>query len=365
MERRRQSDPQPADDQEASVRPAPTSPPLDLYLSSRGRTEVIAVDESSAVGYARREAVRFASTAGICDATCAKIAIAVNEATSNILKHAGHGWLVLQRPPSPTPAFEAVALDQGSGIRNLGAALRGGFSTKGSTGQGLSAITRLANDFDIHAPSGAGTAVLMRFHDGDYRAPLFGALNVPKHDESVCGDAWGVRFAPSSLTFVVADGTGHGPEAARSAEIAVETSLSPLAAPSDALDRAHRALQHETRGAAVSMLNLQYRPRRARFAGLGNVLVFVTDGETRRGVVSRGGIVGKSRSRPRQSEPDLPVGSLLVAHSDGLRNGWAPADYPGLLRKEPLLAAAVLWRDWHRGNDDSTVLVVRPDPQPD
>jgi anti-sigma regulatory factor (Ser/Thr protein kinase) len=365
MQRRGQSDPQSVDPEERSFPSAPASRPLGLYLSARGATEVLAIHESSAVGHARREAVRFASAAGLPDDTCAKIAIAVTEAASNILKHAGEGWLVLQRPPSPNPVFEALALDQGGGIRNLGAALRGGFSTAGSAGHGLSAITRLADSFEIHAPAGGGTAVLMRFHDGAYRTPFFGALNVAKSGEPVCGDAWGVRSAASSLAVAMADGTGHGPEAARSARIAVETSLSHSGAPRDALDRAHAALQRETRGAAVSMLSLQYRPRRARFAGLGNVLVFVTDGEARRGLLSRGGIVGKSRSRPRESQADLPVGSFLVAHTDGIRNGWSLAEYPGLMRKEPLLVAAVLWRDWHRGNDDSTVLVVRPDPPSD
>jgi anti-sigma regulatory factor (Ser/Thr protein kinase) len=365
MQRRRQSDPQPAEPDDGSGRPAPAPRPVDFYLSRRGRTQVIAIDESSAVGYARREAVHFASVAGISDATCAKIAIAVTEASSNILKHAGVGWLVLQRPPSPTRVFEALALDKGGGIRHLGAALRGGFSTKGSAGHGLSAIARLAAGFDIHAPAGGGTAVLMRFHDGAYRVPPFGALNVAKRGEPVCGDAWGMRFAPSSLAVVVADGSGHGAEAARSAQIAVETSLATTATPYDALDRAHRALQDEIRGAAVSILDLQYRSRRARFAGLGNVEVFVTDGESRRSVFARGGIVGKSRWQPRESHPDLPIGSFLIAHTDGLRNRWTLADYPGLLRRDPLLAASVLWRDWHRDNDDSTVVVVRPDPRPD
>ena len=52
-------------------------------------------------------------------------------------------------------------------------------------------------------------------------------------------------------------------------------------------------------------------------------------------------------------------GSLLVLHSDGLSNRWSLDAYPGLVMRHPSVIAAVLHRDFYRGRDDATVVVVK------
>jgi hypothetical protein len=49
-------------------------------------------------------------------------------------------------------------------------------------------------------------------------------------------------------------------------------------------------------------------------------------------------------------------------HSDGLGSRWDLADYPGLSERASTLIAAVLYRDFRRGNDDVTVVAVREAP---
>jgi hypothetical protein len=49
---------------------------------------------------------------------------------------------------------------------------------------------------------------------------------------------------------------------------------------------------------------------------------------------------------------------LLIMHSDGLQTRWNLRDYPGILQRHPAIIAAVLHRDYYRGNDDATVLVI-------
>lgn len=50
---------------------------------------------------------------------------------------------------------------------------------------------------------------------------------------------------------------------------------------------------------------------------------------------------------------------LVVMNSDGLTSGWSFDRYPGLLNQHPSLIAAVLYRDFQRGRDDTSVMVAR------
>ena len=45
-------------------------------------------------------------------------------------------------------------------------------------------------------------------------------------------------------------------------------------------------------------------------------------------------------------------------HSDGLQTSWDLDRYPGIHRRDPALIAALLYRDFERGRDDVTVVVV-------
>jgi len=48
----------------------------------------------------------------------------------------------------------------------------------------------------------------------------------------------------------------------------------------------------------------------------------------------------------------------LIMYSDGLQSRWNLQDYPGLVHRHPAVIASVLHRDFCRGRDDVTVLVV-------
>lgn len=51
--------------------------------------------------------------------------------------------------------------------------------------------------------------------------------------------------------------------------------------------------------------------------------------------------------------------SVLVLHSDGISSRWSLEQYPGLRDCHPALIAGVLHRDFRKGHDDSTVVVIR------
>ncbi len=50
-----------------------------------------------------------------------------------------------------------LALDKGKGIENVTAALQDGYSTAGTPGNGLGAMSRLAGTFQVYSSSGHGT----------------------------------------------------------------------------------------------------------------------------------------------------------------------------------------------------------------
>jgi hypothetical protein len=71
------------------------------------------------------------------------------------------------------------------------------------------------------------------------------------------------------------------------------------------------------------------------------------------------GIAGHQSIRTREFEYPWNCNSVIVMHSDGISGRWQLSAYSGLAGRRSSMIAAVLFRDWHKKNDDSTVLVGR------
>jgi anti-sigma regulatory factor (Ser/Thr protein kinase) len=332
----------------------------------------VAVSERSEVGAARRTAIELSESHGFDATQAGKVGLCVTEAATNILKHAGSGQIVLRvleqgagsgKADSGMANFgiEILALDRGPGIANLEASLRDGVSTAGSPGNGLGALARLSARFDAYAPPGRGSVMRMEV----WSRPLptaeieVGAICLPKPGETISGDAWGLESARGRHTFLVADGLGHGTEAARASHAAVRVLRNRMEDdPSQLIEACHRALA-PTRGAAVAIGRIGLAEEKGSFAGVGNIACRVEHAGSRRQLVSHNGTLGHNMRRVQQFEFGLPRGALLIFHSDGLATHWNLAEYPGLATRHPGVIAGVLYRDHERGRDDVTVLVVR------
>ena len=107
------------------------------------------------------------------------------------------------------------------------------------------------------------------------------------------------------------------------------------------------------------LAQLDLLQNRLDFAGVGNIMASITTGEARRQMVSHNGIVGSNVRRIQEFRHDWSPASLLLLCSDGLGTRWDLAQYPGLDRHHPSVIAGVLYRDFVRGRDDATVLVIR------
>lgn len=167
---------------------------------------------------------------------------------------------------------------------------------------------------------------------------------------------------------MLADGLGHGPQAARASSAAVEALRgSPHLPPADLLRRLHRALR-DTRGAAVAVAQLDVAAGRLYFAGVGNAGARLRRGGSWQGLVSRPGIVGAHLPvhLPEQQQT-WAYDCLLVLHSDGLPSRWSPGpvdDAPSSL--DPAVIAASIVRDASSParpvRDDTAVVVLSPFP---
>jgi len=321
------------------------------------------IGDSSAVGQARRRAADLATDSGFGDTDVGRISLIVTEVATNLVKHAGGGEILLRAAKDTRGnTIDVLALDSGPGIADITAALRDGFSSAGSTGTGLGAIARTASLFECYSRAPGGTAVFARVSSAPGPAEpglLVDGVNVAYPGEVVSGDTWAVQHRAGKATVLIADGLGHGPFAHEAASAAARAFDSePSGSPAKALERIHAALR-PTRGAAVAIAEVDAGRGIVRFAGLGNIAgTIVADGATR-SVVSHHGTAGHDARRIQEFTYPWSAGARLVLHSDGLLTHWTLDTHPGLLAKHPALAAAVLYRDFRRGRDDTTVVVVK------
>ncbi|MFY0526588.1 ATP-binding SpoIIE family protein phosphatase [Archangium gephyra] len=326
----------------------------------------IAVTESSQAGHARRMAASLAARLGFKEEAQGKVALVVSEAAKNLVAHARDGLILLRAlHAGPHVGVEMLALDKGPGMADVDRCLRDGFSTGGTSGVGLGAMRRMSDLFDIHSLPGVGTAVVVQVW-ADKPPPAsqmtVGAVCVPMTGEEVCGDSWAVDHKADRCIFLVADGLGHGPEAARASRAAVVSFLEQGSnGLVELLRGAHQELR-STRGAAVSFASVE--GAQLHYAGVGNISGAVVSpaGAVQR-LVSMNGTLGHQAPRMQQFSYPWSAGDTLVMCSDGLATQWRLDPYPGLLARHPSLVAGVLYRDFVRGRDDATVLVAREVPR--
>ena len=325
---------------------------------------LIQIDDRTQVGEARRAAVEMAEALGLGDTQAGKVALAVTEAATNIVKHAGTGKIVLgPLVRAATVGLEILALDRGPGISNVTASMRDGYSTAGSMGAGLGALSRVSPSFELYSQPGRGTALRLEVWAGAPPPPEaeleVGAVCLPKTGEEVPGDGWRLEASGDYRTVMVVDGLGHGPNAARAARAATEAfAAHPSATPGALMQICHGALA-ATRGAAGAAARVVPAKKHGSFAGVGNIACRVELTGARRQLVSHSGTLGHVMRRVQEFEFDFPVGALLILQSDGLTTRWTSEDYPGLLGKHAGLIAGVLYRDHSRGTDDVTVVVLK------
>jgi anti-sigma regulatory factor (Ser/Thr protein kinase) len=339
---------------------------VEVIGEATDRQVCVPVTEQSQPAAARRAAVWLAQEAGTDELTIGNIALVVTELATNLVKHAQGGELLIRRfGPEGCEGIEVLSLDKGPGMSNVSRSLEDGFSTAGSPGTGLGAVLRTAGEFDVYSQPGKGTAIVARVRGRqggreEPQAQAVGVVQQAKPGEAVCGDNWIVRWFADGWVCAIADGLGHGLIASQAATAIVEALRRAPAnrTPVELVEAAHQAAK-PTRGAAVGIAVLDRPKGLLRFAGIGNIAALVVNGTERRHLVSHNGIIGHDYRKLAEFSQPWHAQSLLLLHSDGIATHWDLERYPGLLSRDPSLIAGILYRDFKRGRDDATVVVVK------
>jgi anti-sigma regulatory factor (Ser/Thr protein kinase) len=323
---------------------------------------VIPMGDPSRVGEARRHAAQLAFECGFDEVDAGRLALVVTELGTNLVRHAREGRMWLSARPAQREV-EVVAVDQGPGIADVERSLGDGYSTGGTPGTGLGAVRRLAQEFDLHSAMPEGTLVLARVRASGgaavQNAFSAGAVSFAAPGERVCGDGWAFAFDGDLAALVVADGLGHGPDAAEAGAAALESfAEDPFASPRQLLERIHQALRR-TRGAAVMVLHADAAAGSIRSVGAGNVMGRLVSGVSDRTLLCQHGTAGVAMRSPEEVTTPWPPHALLVVYSDGIESRWKGEVLAPVLARDPALAASLLARDHCRGRDDATVAVLR------
>lgn len=341
------------------TRNSPATPGESLYVHSEA-------DVAAAARLGRDWALR----AGFSGVEISYLATVATELASNLWIHAGGGvFSVLQR--LDLPGIEMHTSDQGPGIADVALALQDGYSTAGGLGCGLPGVNRLMDGLEIHnrpeggtqvrtwkissampTPSAESSAPALPAHIGYSVRPLPGELH--------CGDQCGVWLDEGGqVLLALADGLGHGPEAAKAAQAAL-AAIGPLRShPFEFIFAQCDAALRGTRGVALALALVEPALHRLRFAAVGNVrAVLLHDGREYR-LGSARGIVGAGYSGLAPETLAFGAGGAgdsLFLYSDG---------FDELLPLRELLRPAVTaqavaesaLQRWAKISDDASMLV--------
>lgn len=306
-----------------------------------------------------------AASLGLNETKSGETAIVITEAARNAVVYGGGGQLLLSGIKSKNETrMEIVALDRGPGIADLSRALQDGYSTGGTPGTGLGAIKRMAEVFDVFS-NAKGTAIFARIeqteneqHSHKSSVELAGLVS-PIAGETESGDNLAWEINGDRCMVMMADGLGHGHQAAQAADEAVRVFRAHSSeSPASLISRLHDALK-KTRGAAAAIAEVRPLHGTLIYAGVGNISGSILSHTLSRSLVSHNGTLGHVMARVQEFKVEWPKDGVLVMHSDGLQSRWDLSRYPGLLGRQPALIAGVLLRDFRRERDDASVLVLK------
>ena len=111
-----------------------------------------------------RQLVRaLAEQLGFSPGDATVVATAVSELARNIVDYAPPGEVVARITENGSRrGLVLIARDDGPGIKDIGLAMRDGYSTTGRLGLGLPGVRRLMDEFEIVSEPGKGTCVTVK-----------------------------------------------------------------------------------------------------------------------------------------------------------------------------------------------------------
>jgi anti-sigma regulatory factor (Ser/Thr protein kinase) len=314
----------------------------------------------------KKEIHKLASSAGFSETKTGKVDIVVAEMTSNLLKHAGGGELLVSvRNEGTAKLIEIISIDNGPGISEPQKMMGDGISTANTLGHGLGSIKRLSDLFQIYSLRDWGTIVLSRIYQKEADKPAkkaaseVRAIVVAKPGEAVSGDGVTCRQDAEELSIFLGDGLGHGTEAHEAVEKATNAFHQSKGSPIDRLRHIHAEVR-KTRGLVGTIASYSYKQKKWRICGIGNISTKIQNNIIARNCMSYNGIIGMNiPTTLKELEVEHQRGQLVIMCSDGMKTRWDIQKYTGITKFDLSILAAAIYKDFARKTDDMSVVVAR------
>ena len=182
------------------------------------KEEKVTISLYADIARAKTKVREIALTTGFSPLQAEELVIVISELSSNILKHADEGQLIISQLDKLIPCIKIESHDDGPGITNIEHAIGDGFSTAKSLGCGLGAVNRLMDTLDVQSPSArtGGTYIcctkrLVTHQNSSITCPFsVGIASRPYPGLDINGDAFVSIYKNNYLLVGVIDGLGHG-----------------------------------------------------------------------------------------------------------------------------------------------------------
>lgn len=323
------------------------------------------IEDRSFLAFVKREIHTTAINATFNESRVGVIDIIVAELTSNIIKHAGRGELLYKfSVEDKNPLFEIICLDGGPGMKDVSHSMKDGISTTKTLGQGLGAIERLSDTFQVYSIVKWGTVSYSKVYakpqssESDTQEIKFKALNVSKPGEKVSGDGFHVINGLHTTKIFMGDGLGHGKEAFDAVQLAISSFIACRDTDPTVILRFIHDPVKKSRGLVGTAVVADHRLKKWSICGIGNIATRLYEGLVPKNYISYNGIIGLNIPNTlKNHEAEFSRHQCLVMSSDGIRTRWDLSQFPSILRYDPIMLAAVIYKDSARKNDDMSILI--------
>jgi len=328
---------------------------------------VLKADDRSYFAILKKDIHALAVSAGFSSVKVGEVDIIVAEMVSNLVKHAGGGQLLVKLvEENGLQGIEIISIDNGAGMTDVTRMVADGVSTKNTLGQGLGAMKRLADVFQVYSQKDWGTIILIRVFEASL--PLFEKKSrtetkvviVPKPGEEKSGDGFYATTTNEYTKLFLGDGLGHGPEAAKAVDTAIEAFAGCTETDPVEIIRYLNTEVKKTRGLVGTVAIFDYRERKWRICGVGNIATKIIGPTSSKGYMAYNGIIGLNLPRTLNAqEVEYEKGQHIIMCSDGIKSRWETIKYPAILRYDLSILSASLYKDFARNTDDMSVAVCK------
>src|SRR4051812_23185394 len=168
------------------------------------------VADRSYFSLVKKDIHAFGLQQGFSEERAGQLDIIIAELCSNLIKHASRGHLVVKcLDEKDNPGIEVLCMDSGPGMGDIKRMMQDGISTKKTLGQGLGAIKRLSDKFDIYTQKDWGTIILSQIFKNPlpHYIPKFTTeikgLVIPKNGEKLSGDGFYYKHSNNKFKLFV------------------------------------------------------------------------------------------------------------------------------------------------------------------